>query len=199
MQPRIKVTVTDGSVKAKQAIMGLARLQVYVGIPETASGRKQKGSTVTNAELAFIHTHGARTVDFRRRMGATAINQGMAYPAVHQMYLHSYGVAIFGIPPRPIIEPAIEARGNIEPITEELKKAAAAQLAGNRAGAMAGLRRAGMMGQNAVRGWFTDPRNGWAPNKPSTIKRKGSDRPLIDTGELRKSVTYVVAGEDSGT
>ena len=29
----------------------------------------------------------------------------------------------------------------------------------------------------------------WAENKPSTIKRKGSDMPLIDTGELRRSIT----------
>lgn len=30
------------------------------------------------------------------------------------------------------------------------------------------------------------------PNKPSTIKRKGSDKPLIDTGQLRSSITYKV-------
>ena len=29
----------------------------------------------------------------------------------------------------------------------------------------------------------------WKANKPSTIKRKGSDSPLIDTGELRRSIT----------
>jgi hypothetical protein len=35
------------------------------------------------------------------------------------------------------------------------------------------------------------------PNAPSTIKKKGSDKPLIDTGTMRQSVTYVVreAGE----
>ena len=30
------------------------------------------------------------------------------------------------------------------------------------------------------------------PNRPSTIKRKGSDRPLIDTGRMRQSVHYVI-------
>ena len=30
------------------------------------------------------------------------------------------------------------------------------------------------------------------PNKPSTIKKKGSSNPLIDTGHLRRSVTYKV-------
>lgn len=32
----------------------------------------------------------------------------------------------------------------------------------------------------------------WAPNKESTIARKGSDTPLIDTGQLRRSVTSMV-------
>lgn len=32
----------------------------------------------------------------------------------------------------------------------------------------------------------------WAANKPQTAKRKGSDSPLIDTGLLRKSVTFDV-------
>lgn len=29
----------------------------------------------------------------------------------------------------------------------------------------------------------------WAPNSPETIARKGSDRPLMDTGDLRKYAT----------
>jgi len=33
----------------------------------------------------------------------------------------------------------------------------------------------------------------WAPNAPSTIEKKGSDSPLIDTGNLRKSVTSKVS------
>ena len=32
------------------------------------------------------------------------------------------------------------------------------------------------------------------PNAPATIKRKGSSKPLIDTGQLRASVTYRVQG-----
>ena len=32
----------------------------------------------------------------------------------------------------------------------------------------------------------------WTPNSPSTIAKKGSSRPLIDTGELRASITYKV-------
>lgn len=32
----------------------------------------------------------------------------------------------------------------------------------------------------------------WAPNAPSTIKIKGSDKPLIDTGTMRQGVQYVI-------
>ena len=41
-------------------------------------------------------------------------------------------------------------------------------------------------------------RNGgaWKSNAPSTIKRKGSSQPLIDTGRLRKSINYKVINND---
>jgi hypothetical protein len=32
----------------------------------------------------------------------------------------------------------------------------------------------------------------FAPLKAKTIKRKGSSKPLIDTGQLRQSITYRV-------
>lgn len=32
-------------------------------------------------------------------------------------------------------------------------------------------------------------------NAPSTVQRKGSSTPLVDTGRLRQSITYVVEGE----
>jgi hypothetical protein len=66
-----------------------------------------------------------------------------------------------------------------------------------------------VQGQNIARAWFTNPANNWAPNSDITIngskpdkngkqfiKGKGSDQPLIDTGELRKSIIYVVKDGD---
>lgn len=36
-------------------------------------------------------------------------------------------------------------------------------------------------------------RNGdWAPNAPLTVRKKGSDKPLIDTGTMRQGVQYVI-------
>ena len=36
----------------------------------------------------------------------------------------------------------------------------------------------------------------WVANAESTIKRKGSSKPLIDTGRLRQSITGVVREEN---
>lgn len=39
---------------------------------------------------------------------------------------------------------------------------------------------------------------GFAPNAERTIKQKGSEQPLIDTGHMRQSVNYVVKTRNSG-
>lgn len=36
------------------------------------------------------------------------------------------------------------------------------------------------------------------PNAPSTIKKKGSSKPLVDTGRMRQSVNYVIQKKGSG-
>lgn len=38
----------------------------------------------------------------------------------------------------------------------------------------------------------------FAPNAPSTVKKKGSSKPLIDSGRMRQSVNYVIQQKGSG-
>ena len=109
------------------------------------------------------------------------------------LYIHTNGSPARHIPARPVLEPAIVAPGNREAIAYELSQAVTANLNGQ--SPLRSLKRAGIAGSNAAKSWFTDSRNGWAPNAPSTIKAKGSDKPLIDTGALRQAITYVVRGE----
>lgn len=40
---------------------------------------------------------------------------------------------------------------------------------------------------------------GFEPNKPSTIKKKGSEQPLIDTGLMRQQVEYVIKKAGDGS
>lgn len=52
------------------------------------------------------------------------------------------------------------------------------------------IERVGLLAVGGVKSYMTalkDP-----PNATSTIKRKGSSNPLIDTGELRRAITYKV-------
>jgi hypothetical protein len=108
------------------------------------------------------------------------------------VYLHTNGSPLRGIPARPIIEPALAASDNKQLITKQLGEAARAVLAHKPDQTSQHLNQAGILGSNAAKRWFTDSRNGWAPDAPSTIKRKGSDRPLVDTGQMRRSITFLV-------
>jgi len=123
---------------------------------------------------------------------ATTIRRGDKINNASLLYILTHGSPIRNIPATPVIEPAIVAEGNRQEITAELKTAAKAVLDENPVQAKAALRRAGQAGANAAIRWFKDPRNGWPPNAPSTIRRKGSDSRNIDTGALRKSLTFVV-------
>jgi hypothetical protein len=51
----------------------------------------------------------------------------------------------------------------------------------------------GITGQIAVAGVKKEMvSDSFAPNAPSTIAKKGSSQPTIDTGSLRQSITYVI-------
>jgi hypothetical protein len=159
-------------VQAQKAVKKVENTDVLVGIPQEEASRDEGG--IDNVSLLYIHTNGS--------------------PAK-------------GIPARPVIEPAIEKEKDY--IAEMLGNALDAALSGNEGAAMRILNKIGMEGKNFARAWFTNPANNWPPNaeitvkggvlwenvrtgKKLVIKGKRSSRPLIDTGSLRKSITYVV-------
>lgn len=57
------------------------------------------------------------------------------------------------------------------------------------------LKKAGAFLEGAIKETITKGRSEWPPLKPETIKRKGSSKPLIDTGKLRASITHKVEGD----
>ena len=144
---------------------------------------------VNNAELLYVHTHGVRAPVMRAEMKQN-IDAGMLYSAAHSLYVQTHGSPAYAIPPRPVLEPAI--RDSKEAIGKQVAGAYCAAMRGDMAGAERGLELAGMVAQNAARAWFENPKNQWPPNSARTIKAKGSNSPLIDTGEMRKSITYVI-------
>jgi hypothetical protein len=202
-----KVTTgVDKTNDFKKLIDELAKKQVYVGVPEGGNDRPadsgNEEADITNAELLYVHTHGIRKKKMRDEMNPKVESGEMTYSAAYELYIQSHGSPLWQAPPRPVIEPAIEH--NKEAIAKQLQKVATTALDGQ--DPTDELEKAGMLGQNIARDWFTNPENNWAPNSPITIngskpdkngnqfiKGKGSEQPLINTGELRKSITYVIS------
>jgi hypothetical protein len=174
-------------------IKDLSNLDVLVGIPENDATR-QSGDGINNAELAYIHTNGIRQNSMIEEM-QPELDKGTPYSAAHQMYIQAHGSPLWHSPPRPIIEPAIEYKPNKEAISKQLGMAAKKALSGDQQGTKDQLSKAGLLAQNLVRDWFTNPANNWPLNTPATIEAKGSDMPLINSGQLRKSITFVVRDE----
>jgi hypothetical protein len=202
----------DNTDKIKQLIDDIAKKQVFVGIPEADNtiNHSEGHSGIKNAELLYILSHGVRSTEMIDEMDITMgidehgmpytadynkfldqMSNGKPYSAAYQMYIQAHGSALWKTPPRPVLEPSIEH--NKDAISQQLGKVAKVALSGNDPNSE--LQKAGMMAQNFARDWFTNPANLWPPNAESTIKKKGSDRPMIDQGELRRAITYVVKDE----
>ena len=184
MKPSITVLRSTKTKELRANIGQLSRVAVYVGIPASDANERR------DELMQMAGTAGKR----RKARIERAIKSEVTNAEL--MFIHSRGSELRGIPARPVIEPAIEADGNREAIAAELATAGQGVLEANPSKTITGMKRAGLAGQNAARDWFTDPRNNWPENSPRTIREKGSDRPLIDTGALRAAITYVV-GEDA--
>jgi phage gpG-like protein len=182
MTMTIKMTVNKlGDIR--KAMKALTDKDVLIGIPEDQAAREAAGeSGISNAYLGYIH---------------------------------EYGVPSKNIPARPFLHPGIErARKDIADAPERTAKKA---LQGNPGAVEAGLNKVGLIGQNSVRAAFVD--NDWPPLSDKTLdynplskdedgkvrttkkgkpkrkksrREKGNINPLIDTGQLRKSITYVI-------
>jgi hypothetical protein len=169
------------------SLKDLAQKTVCVGIPNEDDTQRDN---ISNAELLYIHTNGIRDISMRRQMQHDL--KTMPYSRAHELYVHENGSPLWQSPPRPVLEPSLDNKK--EQLGELMKNPLNVALEGGNV--MPSLEQIGMQGQNIARAWFTNPDNNWEPNTERTIKIKGSDRPLIDTGELRKAITYVVKDGD---
>ncbi|CUJ98274.1 Uncharacterised protein [Achromobacter sp. 2789STDY5608615] len=108
-------------------------------------------------------------------------------------YILDNGSPKANIPARPFLVPGVE---NVQPeIVEDFRGGAKAALDGNAAGVERALVRAGLRAQSSVRAKIQDgPFDPLAPRTLADRKKRGrtGEKPLLDTGQLRNSVTYVV-------
>lgn len=108
-------------------------------------------------------------------------------------YIHEMGSPAANIPARPFLVPGVQsARERLGGLYES---AARAILAGRVATASEAHARAGLIASAAVKTKITEgPFTPLAPLTLANRKRRGrtGTRPLIDTGQLRNAITYVI-------
>lgn len=168
----------------------LARKTVCIGIPQEKDSHRRDG--ITDAELLYIHTNGVRDKTMIREMQHD-LDSGTPYSVAHELYVHENGSPLWQSPPRPVLEPALDSVK--DEIALIMKEAVNVALEGGNIDVE--LQKVGQLGENTARGWFNNPENKWPANSEETIKRKGSDRPLIDTGQLKRSIKYVIKESDT--
>ena len=169
-----KIKVKKEAQQLLAELKALEKYRVLVGVPEENSKRKE--GTVSNAFLAFIHDNGS---------------------------------PLNNIPARAFMKPGI-AKVQSQ-ITANLKIAAAAALNGTKEGVSIALNTAGLIAQNSIRNIIRTG-EGFAPLKRGTLLGRMRQRrylwkrlskwekedvmqslhPLVNTGQLLKSITYVV-------
>ena len=194
----VQVTETgEGDLKRiLEALKKLSEDELLVGISADTAG-DGRGEDINNAELAYIHTNGVRSAGMKAETDK-AVEEGTPYPLALQAYIKEHGSPAYRVPPRPFLEPGIEK--HLDMVKGGMKAALLDVLNGgdgrtqreNLGGAIAGK----------VQEYFEED-NGWPPLSPKTIARrkKGpdgtpSDLPLVDTGALRQSITYIIMPKD---
>lgn len=158
------VTVTkDRLADVLKSIHELVKKEVLIGIPESEDARNQRGADGSP-------------------LGNAAIG-----------YIQETGSPSNNLPARPFLVPGVHDALN--PATAKLKAGATKALDGQRDAGEKSMHAAGLIAQNAVRAKIN---SGVPPAlAESTLagrRRRGRTGtvPLIDTGQLRNSITYVV-------
>ncbi|NTA27400.1 hypothetical protein [Allorhizobium ampelinum] len=164
MTTKIGLTTTkDGVADLLKAIKGLTKKEVLIGVPMESSERQpEEGESVAPTNAEIG-------------------------------YWMEYGVPEQNIPARPFLQPGV--RNALDDVTKIMAAGMKKTLAGDKEAADTTLNRVGLIGQGAVQQKIT---NGpFKELSEVTLERrryKGrtGEKPLLDTGALRQSITYAV-------
>jgi phage gpG-like protein len=98
------------------------------------------------------------------------------------------------IPPRPFIRGWIENKeGSIKSTIEKLF----ALVSTGKLDARTAARRLGQFAEDGVKTFIRE--GSFAPNSSATMKKKKSDKPLIDNGAMRRAITHNVIRSNGGS
>jgi hypothetical protein len=192
-------------LKALMARMNGANRYVLVGVPSGTTERGQhiranreyKKAMAVVREFASLAGDAASKGQMRKNLSGvrkearTLADAKFAGSVSLAMVaaVHEFGSPEQGIPERSFLRGGIRrATPKLNAVNiDSLRKVLLGKMTIEQAVEKLGVVAAGEVKREFVVGTFV-------PNKPATIARKGSSRPLIDTGSLRQAVTYVVEG-----
>lgn len=158
----MKVT-TDRTPELSRALKALVTNQVLVGIPSGTAGRQP--------DPGDRHPLNNAEIGYIQENGSPAAN----------------------IPARPFLKAGVATVQ--DQVAARLGAAAKSALSGDLGAVEKGLEAVGFIAENAVKAKITD--GPFAPLSDSTLaarraRGRTSEKPLIDTGQLRRSVTHVI-------
>lgn len=164
----VKIT-KDRVSEVMKGVKALTRSEVLIGIPDTRAERKPvDGETGPPTSNALIG------------------------------YVQEFGSPEKNIPARPFLIPGVQSiKDKAIPV---LKKAGQAALEGDGKDVAKSLMTVGLMGQGAVQRKITE--GPFEPLSERTLKAReargrAGTKPLLDTGQLRASVTFVLRDKGS--
>lgn len=100
--------------------------------------------------------------------------------------IHEFGL---GVPQRSFIRDWFDENG--ARASERIKRVAQLVVAGETT-ARKGMDLVGLWAQGSIQERMASTPGNWQALAPITVRRKGSSRPLIDTGQLRSAITFRV-------
>lgn len=124
----------------------------------------------------------------KEKVGGKVYRDGMTIIQIGA--IHEYGAPAAGVPQRSFLRAPFT--NNAARIEARIQAEFSAAMDGRRSPADA-LARVGIEAMNISRSSFRTRGDGeWPDLKPATVRRKGVDTPLVDSGTLRGSINYVV-------
>lgn len=106
------------------------------------------------------------------------------------MYIHENGSLLQNIPARPVLDLTLRWASETKLVKETLSKAVEAYLVKyEEKDVDKVIKKMCMKLQSYARHLIYDNDGRLAPNAPSTIRKKGDNHPLFDTGQLARSIT----------
>ncbi len=166
------ITTKDQTKSIFAAMRRLTEQEVLIGIPDENAARAEEEAADKKAA------------------GEPITNAGLGY-------VNEFGRPEDNIPARPFLVPGVESAK--DRVAKVLGAAARKTLEGDPDAAAAGLTKAGLIAETAVKSKIDE--GPFAPLAPATLaerKRRGrtGEKPLIDTAQMQRSVTHVVRPKD---